>query len=191
MVANLKLQVQTWWMRGASVLWVWRGGNSLGCVFSPPFPSPQMRFPDLCYHLTGPLQRLWTNVNKYWSDCTLWKTWALLKRRNPLPEACQRLPYAAGPCLQTRSAGRWGGQIYTAGRRARSGGCPSHGWPGSASLPLARCRRERKRKQTEQMVENKAARWPGDGVVSPDGGGSTLNRQVAMPVRGLSCLSRS
>lgn len=114
------------------------------------------------------------------------------KAGRSLPGACRRPPCAAEPCPLIQSADRWGGQIYTAGQRARSGGCPSRGWPGSASLPSARCgaRQREKRKQTEQMVENKEARWPGDCVV-PQTEGSSLTHQVAMPVQVSSCCNTS
>lgn len=69
------------------------------------------------------------SIGEYWR----------VKGGSVLPVACRQPPCAAGPCPLIQSADRWGGQIYTAGQQARSGGCPSHGWPGSASLPSARC----------------------------------------------------
>lgn len=97
--------------------------------------------------------------------------------------ACRRLPCAAGPYPPTQSADHWGGQIYTAGQQARSGGCPSHGWPGSASLLSAHYGRER-----EQERGIKVNRWlrtrRQDGpviVLSPRWRGSSLTQQMAVP----------
>lgn len=108
-----------------------------------------------------------------------------------LPVACRRPPCAAGPYPPIQSAIRWGGQIYTAGQQAHSGGCPSHGWPGSASLPSAHCGRERGR-------GNRPNRWlrtrRQDGLVivlSPRWRGLGLTHQVAVPVQISSRLSTS
>lgn len=106
-----------------------------------------MCFSDLGNHLAGFLQRLWARI-KNKPSCLTVKQQIIRRDQtrhsgSPLPAACLRPPCAAGPCLLTRSAGRWEGQTYTADRPARSGGCPSRGWPESASPPWAHCSRER------------------------------------------------
>lgn len=115
--------------------------------------SPQMCFPDLSDHLAGFLQGLWTRfkqknpktMKQLIKEPQFIRENQTLQGGSLLPVACRRTPCAAGPCPPIQSAGRWGGQIYTAGRQARSGGCPSHGWPGSASLLSAHCGGERER----------------------------------------------
>lgn len=123
--------VQTWWVHGASVRQAWWGDNRSGF------------FHHMCVSLISAITWL-AFCNACWQDLRRKSKWKVNSSGRTThqsagvsPVACRRTPCAAGPCPPIRSAGHWGGQIYTAGQQARSGGCLSHGWPRSASLPSA------------------------------------------------------
>lgn len=98
--------------------------------------SPQVCFSNFSNDLAGLLQCLLTRKeNELARELHFIGETETQRGRNLLPVACRQPPCAAEPCPLIQSVGRWGGQIYRVGRRARSGGCPSHGWPGSASPP--------------------------------------------------------
>lgn len=71
-----------------------------------------------------------------------------------LPWACLRPRCAAEPCPPTLSAGRSAGPTCITDPPARSADSPSHGSPGSASLPSVRWN------QSTQEVRYFKNRWP-------------------------------
>lgn len=92
--------------------------------------------------------------------CLYNPSWHLI---NLLPWACQQPRCVSEPCPPTLSAGRSAGLSCITDPPARSAGSPSHGSPGSASLPSVRWgqttttrgRRQRKEKTVNHMKINK------------------------------------